>query len=107
MCRREMERDAAIAGAVIVTALVARLGVAEQEGAGVQHRRAGIRPIAERPLDHGRDRKEVMPLLERAVTRTGRAEVLADAPAVPLTQRTGGGTAAARRAEGRPQGADR
>ena len=42
-----------------------------------------MRPIAERPLDHGGDRELLMPLLERAVTRTGRAKTLAHALAVP------------------------
>src|SRR5215475_6683985 len=82
-----MERDAAIARAVIVAAFVARAGVAEQEGAGVQHRRAGIRPIAERPLEHGRDRELLMPLLEGAIMRAGGAQVFANAPFLAVMQR--------------------
>src|SRR5260370_11889133 len=84
-----MERDAAIAGRVIAAAFVARGGVAEQEGAGVHHCRAGVRPVGERPLDHGRDRELVAPLLEGAIIRTCGAEVFANAPPLPLTQRTG------------------
>src|SRR5262249_3737180 len=74
---------------VIVAALVACGGVAEQESAGVEHRSAGISPVSERPLDYGRDRELLMPLLERAIIRARSANVLADAPPLPLTKRTG------------------
>src|SRR5215471_9945870 len=96
MCGRKMEGDAAVADAVIVAALVARAGVAEQEGARMQNRRAGVAPIPERPFDDGRDRDLFMALLERTIIRTGGADVFAHAPFSFLKQRAGNRSTAGR-----------
>src|SRR5215471_14792635 len=89
MCGRKMEGDAAVAGAVIVAALVARAGVAEQERARVQNRRARIPPIPERSFDDGRDRGLFMALFKGTIIRTGGADVFAHAPFRCLKQRAG------------------
>jgi hypothetical protein len=76
------ERDAPIAAAVIVTALVALAGVAEHQRPGRHQPAAERRPVLEAPRDHDGDRVTVVPLFEGAIARTGGADDIGDGPAV-------------------------
>ncbi len=78
----KIDRDAAVAAPVRVTALETLAGVPEQQGAGIEQRETGVRTIGEAAFDNGRDAEPVVPLLERAIRRPGAADELADAPAL-------------------------
>ncbi len=79
--RREPERQAAVADAVLMAALEAMIVVAEEERARRQHRRAERRAILEGALGHGGDAHRIVAFLERPIMRAGRADHVGDAPA--------------------------
>jgi len=78
---RELEDEAAVAGAVLVAAFEVVAGVAEQHRARRQQRRTAARAVAEGPRGHRGDALGLVPLLERAVGRAGVADDVARPPA--------------------------
>src|SRR5262249_22304071 len=105
ICGRQVERDAAVAGAVVVAALVAGGGIAQQEGARMHHCDAGVPVVPERSFDHGRNHDLLTSLFERTIIRTGGAKVLAAAPLPPLTQEASNWSSAGMEAVVRSPGA--
>ena len=79
--RREPERQAAVADAMLMAALEAVIVVAEEERARRQHRRAERRAILEGALGHGGDAHRIVAFLERPIMRAGGADHVVDAPA--------------------------
>src|SRR3546814_4861352 len=76
----EMQREAAVAGAVVMAAFETGAGVAEQQGAGMQQRGAAVGAVAEAAGGDQRDRGTVVAFLEGAVGRAGRAQDGAQPP---------------------------
>lgn len=76
-----MEGEAAVAGAVLMPALIAGAGIAEQDRAGRKHRRALACPVAERALGYRGNAKAAMLFLERAVADAGGAHDVRHLPA--------------------------
>ena len=87
-----IQRNAAIANAVRVTAFEAPAIVSEQQRAGIEQSVPGVRAIGEAPLDDGGDAEAVVPLLERPIGRSGAADDFVHAPAVAGRQRSLGGS---------------
>jgi hypothetical protein len=81
MIRRKMKGEAAVAGAVLVAALEAMPGIAQQQSPRGQQRDALRRTVPERALGDRRDAYGFVPFLERRILRTGRADNIADTPA--------------------------
>ena len=93
-----IQRDAAIADSVRVTAFETRAVVPEQQGAGIEQPVPGVRTIGEAAFDDGRDAEPVVPFLEGPIGRPGAADDFAHAPAVAGRERSldgasSGGTA--------------
>ena len=80
--RRELDRDAAVAGRVFMAAAVTGAVVAEQQRAGMEKCAAGVGRVGEAAGDDGRDGNAAVALLEGAVPRSGAADELVERPAV-------------------------
>lgn len=78
-----MEGEAAVAGPMLMAALVAGAGIAEQDGARRKHRCALARPVAEGATCHGGDAETAMLFLERPGTGAGCADHIGHPPAEP------------------------
>ena len=77
------EHHAAIALRVLVTALIRLSGIPQHDGTGDHHAGPDCGPILKAAGEDQGDGVAPVPLLERAVLRTGRADHVPDGPAIP------------------------
>src|SRR6185503_10304092 len=82
--RRELERDASIARAMLMCAAEARARTAQQHRAAAQIARSSAASIRERTRHDERDRHVVVLLFECRIACIGAAENVSDAPSFSL-----------------------
>ena len=88
MIGREVERETAVAAAVLMAAFKAGPCVAEQHGPRSEHGRTERRAVLEAALRHRSNANSIVPLLKRPIARPGGADDIADAPTGARCQQT-------------------
>ena len=84
---RELERDASIAGSVLVRAAEMRARTAQQHRAAAEIARSSTAPVRERTRHDERDRHVVVLFFERRIACIGIAEDVCEPPSFSLKDR--------------------